>query len=84
MRLSSIRSAKKHLSMRLRQRHGIKFSPNFAANRLRSYIYSQGCKLIKECGENRKLYLIEIESKKIPVVYDHDIKCPITVLCYRE
>lgn len=81
----SIRNVKKHLSNRLSQRYGINLSPGKAADTIRSYIYSQGCTTInKETQGNRRVYLITINSKQIPVVYDHDIKCPVTVLTFRQ
>ena len=34
--------------------------------------------------DNRYVYLIRMQGKRIPVVYDHAFSLPVTVLTYRK
>ena len=81
------RNIKKHLVFRLKQRYGIKLPGTIAIDMLRKCILSGGkySKYLKPADRDfRYVYLVRFQGKRIPVVYDHKEKIPVTVLTFHE
>ena len=81
------RNIKKHLVLRLKQRYGIKLPGTIAIDMLKKCILSGGkySKYLKPADRDfRYVYLVRFQGKRIPVVYDHKEKMPVTVLTFHE
>ena len=81
------RNIKKHLVLRLKQRYGIKLPGTIAINALKKCILSGGkySKYLKPANRDfRYVYLVRFQGKRIPVVYDHKERMPVTVLTFHE